>query len=62
MKRFLSNWIRGSLLFSVASLFNARQQSTRESEPTGFLGVGGAADFVSHANPNSQHGNRNHGA
>lgn len=28
-----------------------RHQSTRESEPTGFLGVGGAADFISnHAN------------
>lgn len=26
----------------LSSLFNARNQSTRESEPTGFLGVGGS--------------------
>jgi len=36
VKRFLS---------FLSSLFNARQHFTRESEPTGFLGVGGAADF-----------------
>lgn len=31
-----------------------RHQATRESEPTGFLGVGGAADqFVSHTGDNA---------
>lgn len=38
-----------ALLYAVRTLRNPRNQSTRESEPTGFLGVGGAADsFVSH--------------